>query len=407
MKTQDFKFSRYEWLAITVVSFGYFVDLYDLMLYSIVRKTSLLSIGVSKESLTNIGIDLMNWQLVGLVLGGLLWGIWADKKGRVSVLFLSILTYSIANIANAYITSVEGYSICRILAGIGLAGELGVGLTLLSETVAPSKRTIAGMLVTAFGMLGGALAALVASRIPWQTAYLTGGGIGLVMLIVRYKIKESVLFQKSKENKTKGNLLYIIKNKKLLLKYLACIFSGSTAFIFTGIFIALAPEFGKAVGVKAEISAGTAIFYYLISVAGADIFAGFLSKYLQSRKKVLILFILVQTLAVFLYLFYPSSTVEGFYFRCALLGVGVGYWGVLITNTAEQFGTNIRATVTTSMSNIIRGIAFPAGILFKNLIPKMGIIYSAAFVILFLLIISLLAVLSLKDKFETNLNYTE
>lgn len=418
-------FSKKDWLTVLVVAFGYFVDIYDILLFGIVRVASLKSLSAcpkinsSTEDLlkqttlsqsaflTDTGLFLQNWQMVGFIVGGLIAGIIADKKGRISVLFGSILLYSIANIANAYVTNIDSYSALRFFAGVGLAGEI-VGFALVSEVLLRNKRTIGTMIVSSIGLLGGVAAAIVGTKYSWETSYLIGGGMGLILLVFRLSIHESSMFKELKSDVKKGSLIYLFSQKKLLLKYIYVILSGAAAFVFTGIFINFSPELSKKIGVTEPISVAQALICYMTAFTISDIIGSLISKKLKSRKVPLLFFCVIQVLAVVLYLFpiFPLTSFW-FYVRCTILGIGLGYWGILITNAAEQFGTNLRATVTTSASNFIRGLAIPATLLFSNFKLNYGTTNVAFGIAMLFIGISAFAIYKLDDKFEASLDYID
>ena len=393
---------------LTVAALGYFVDVYDLLIFSSERIESLQAIGVPNENMKDVGIMILNFQMAGLIIGGFLFGILADKLGRLRVLFVSILVYSLANIGNAFVTNIPAFTIARLFAGIGLAGELGVALSWISESLDRRQRTVATMIVSAIGLMGGVTAALVASRYHWQTSYIIGGVLGLILLVMRVSVKESKIFIKNKFKDIKrGDLVELFGARKQLFKYMLCVFSGAPAVVFTNLYITLTPEFCVAFGIKEKASVSTAIMTFLISFAVSDILCGLLSKVMQQRKGPLLIYAFIQLAAISYFLLIPPDTLDGYYYRCIFLGFSAGYWGVLITNSVEQFGTNIRATVATSTPNLIRGITIPATLIFSMLVKSYGLITSGAIIGFSLIGISIISISLLKDKFENNLNFTE
>lgn len=412
-----FGFNKKEWLIVIVVALGYFVDLYDIMLFSIVRTASLKGIGiVDPDQLKNIGLSLLNWQLFGMLLGGVVWGILADKKGRKGILFGSIIMYSLATFTNAFVTNVNQYTILRFFAGFGLAGELGVGIALVSETVRDNLRTIATTIVASFGMLGGVVAALVATKMDWQTSYIVGGSIGLILLIFRFNVVDSELFEKVRNTSIdRGNFLRILREPKLAKKYLSSMLVGAPTYVFAGIFITLAPEYGIELGLFNEIngqkepmvSAATAVIYLYSTLTLFDALSGLMSKLLVSRKKVLYIFLSLQFITVFVFLYLPTNTLNTFYWKCGLIGASLGFWTIFVTNATEQFGTNLRATVSSSIPNFARAIAIPFIILFQTISPSLGIITAGAIVAISTILIAFVATTKLFDRFEKNLAFTE
>lgn len=395
------------WIAVIAVALGYFVDLYDILLFSTVRKPSLLAIGIPEDQLLEVGLQLQNWQLFGMLLGGILMGVLADKKGRLSILFASIFIYSAANILNAFVTDVSQYTILRFITGIGLAGELGVGITLVSENVPKNKRTIATMIISAFGLLGGAVAAMVASKMPWQTSYIVGGTMGLLLLAFRYSVKESHLFESLKEKSvSKGNFLNLITKRESLKKFIFCIFSGAPGMFFTAFYVTLAPEFAKSFGLG-NVTTAQVLLYYMLAYSAFDVVGNLISKILNSRKYTILLFCGIQIFAILNLFVLKPLTVNSFIVKYIILGASLGYIGVVVTNIAEQFGTNLRATATSSATNLLRALTIPGTWLFTFLNPTMGIEKAGMTVGLVFVFLSAFSILQLKDNFENNLEFNE
>lgn len=410
--------TRKNWMPVIVVALGYFVDLYDLLLFSSVRVTSLKEIGMNTEQSTYYASNLLNWTVWGMLFGGFFWGILADKKGRLSVLFFSIACYTAANFINAFISNIHIYQWCRFLAGFGIAGELGVGITLISEVFPKNKRSLGTALITAMGMLGAVAAGLLSYFLKdsiiwglsgWRFLFVLGGIFGLCLLLFRLKVSESEIFNKNKNlnQGSRGSLMFLLTNSQQRNKFLKCIASGLPVFLIIGIFISLAPEFGKRFGVPA-IQPALAVMWCYASISIFDFLGALLSKKLQSRKVVLLIFLSLQLISVLVFLFVPITTAEQFYFKCAFLGMGIGYWGVMVVNSAEQFGTDLRATVTTAVPNLIRFALVPFSVfIFSPLKPLLGITGAGGVVVILSIIIAFLSVLSLKDKFEINTDFNE
>jgi MFS transporter, putative metabolite:H+ symporter len=397
------------WPAIIVSALGYFVDLYDLLLFSVVRSGSLTELGVAPEQILPMGLNLLNWMLVGMMAGGIVWGILGDKKGRLSVLFGSIIIYSVANFLNGYITSVEQYRLLRFISGFGLAGELGAGVTLISEMMKPEKRGYGIMLVTAVGMFGAATAAYVGQHYDWRMAFKLGGIMGFVLLFLRISVKESPVFKQALAKEvSRGNFLKLITNKSLAFTFIKLIVLGLPIFFVIGILITATPEFAKALGISELPATGTAVMVTYIAISLGDILCTIVSQVLCSRKKALLLFLLITLAGLLFYLYYPVATPLGYYMKCAILGVGIGYLSLLVTFVAEHFGTNYRATATISAPNFIRGllpiVIAPAFLLLK---PAYGLITGAALVGIACIIISIIMLLFLKESFGKSLEWTE
>ncbi|MGJ1266567.1 MFS transporter [Sphingobacterium spiritivorum] len=396
--------------AVIVAALGYFVDIYDLLLFSIVRVPSLQALGYSEEQLTNHGIFLLNIQMVGMLVGGIFWGILGDKKGRLSVLFGSICLYSIANIANGFVTTIEGYSLWRLVAGIGLAGELGAGITLVTEIMPKEKRGLATTIVASVGVSGAVAAYFVAQFFSWEVCYFIGGGLGLSLLALRIGVRESAMFAKTLHQKhaSRGDFLSLFKDTRRFLKYLKCIIIGVPLWFVVGILITLSPEFGKVLGVQGEVSAGAAVACCYGGLVVGDILSGFLSQILKSRKKVVYVFLTLAVISVSAYFSLTGLSVTAFYFICFFLGLSVGYWVIFMTIAAEQFGTNIRATVTTTVPNFVRGAVVPLTILFQFLYASFdNLIYAGICVGLLCLLLAFWAIRGMQETFSKDLNYLE
>ena len=394
--------------TVIVAALGYFVDIYDLILFGIVRNASLQSLGYSGDALVNKGLFLLNIQMLGMLAGGILWGILGDVKGRISVLYGSIFLYSVANLLNGFVTDIDQYALLRLLAGIGLAGELGAGITLVNETMTKEHRGYGTMVVVTFGALGAVIAALIADSFKWQTSYLVGGGLGIALLFLRIGTYESGMFKnvvKSKENKLR--LLVLFSNWNRLRKYLLCILTGIPIWFVVGILIILSPEIGAAIGVHGEVSAGKAILWCYVGLSAGDLASGLISQLIKSRKKVVIFYIIMCTAVIIVYLLSSQITLFYFYSLCFALGFSAGYWALFVTMASEQFGTNIRSTVTTTVPNFVRGSVIPITLSFQFFSGFTGVIQAGLIVGLASMLIAFLAILPLKDTYGKNLDYLE
>ncbi len=395
-------------ILVIVAALGYFVDIYDLLLFGIVRVSSLRSLGIDEANMLDQGESLIRWQMAGLLIGGLVWGIMGDKKGRLSVLFGSILLYSVANIANGFVTTVDQYAALRFIAGIGLAGELGAGITLVAEILPIRLRGYGTTLVAAVGLMGAVLANYIASSFDWRIAYFIGGGLGLLLLLARVSIFESGVFLKLKDKKVqRGNFLQLLNNKVRLTKFLGCIFIGLPIWFVIGILITFSPEFAKALGIADPVKAGDAIMYSYLGLALGDILTGFISNALRSRKKVILLFTTLTIAFMLLYLFMPMLTKPFFYTTCFVMGVGIGYWAMFVTIAAEQFGTNLRSTVATTVPNFIRFTVVPLTFMFKFMRDQVGVIYGALAVGLFTVVVAFIALKFIDETYTRDLNFVE
>src|SRR5882757_820395 len=343
-------------VMVIVAALGYFVDIYDLLLFQIVRIPSLISLGLTEDAADKSGQFIISVQMTGLLIGGIIWGIMGDKKGRLSVLFGSIVLYSIANIFNGFVHTVNEYALVRFFAGIGLAGELGAGITLVSELVHKSKRGISTSLVAGLGLTGAVVAYFISQHYDWRICYFIGGGLGLCLLILRVAVFESGLYKQVKEMKvSKGNILMFFTNKKRFRKYLCSILIGLPTWYVIGILIAFSNKFGKEFGLTEKINPGKATMYAYAAIAVADVLIGFISQWLKSRKKALYLFYAFTALMLVLFFTQHNTTSTNMYWIIAGLGFGTGFWAIFVTMAAEQFGTNLRATAATTVPNMVRG----------------------------------------------------
>ncbi len=429
--------TRQQWMLIIVASLGYFVDIYDLVLFNVVKKESLEYInavqqmGWSPTQIKDTGIYLFNMQMTGMLLGGLLWGIWGDKQGRKSVLFGSILLYSLANVVNAFTLDITVYAIVRVIAGIGLAGELGAGITLVSETMSKEKRGYGTMVIVTFGALGAVLAALVGgngkaiadfmtglsgySFQNWQIVYIIGGVLGLMLLLLRAGTLESGMFKDMKTATVKrGDFLMLFRSGKNLVKYIACILIGLPIWYMIGVLVALSGDvFSIELGLvgpdgKSLISNGSAVMFSYLGLSAGDLLSGLLSQVLKSRKKVVIFFICLSTLLMVWFLFFSQGISPSMYYvMCFLIGTSTGFWAIFVTIASEQFGTNIRSTVTTTVPNFVRGAVVPITLGFSALAPSLGNIGSAALVGAICMGLAMVAILSVKETFGKDLDYFE
>ena len=401
--------SRKVILLVTVAAMGYFVDIYDLLLFLIVRTQSLKDIGVPDSELRHTGEYIVNMQMAGLLVGGIIWGVMGDKLGRIKVLFGSILLYSAGNIVNGFVNDVHTYAVIRLITGIGLAGELGAGITLISETMHKDKRGYGTMIVAAVGLFGAVAANLVAKHFEWRNAYFVGGGLGLILLLLRIGTFESGLYKNVSDNKavSRGNFLMLFNNRKRFLKYLNCILIGLPLWYVVGIIIAQSPEIGKLLGAVDPLNAGVGIMYSYIGISVGDIIAGFLAQVLRKRKLTLGIFLIVSIISVFYFLNFKGITERQFEWMAFIIGIGVGYWATFVTIASEQFGTNLRATVTTTVPNFIRGSLIPITYLFEFFVQRYDLIKAGHIVMILLTVISFIALLQLKESFNKDLNYLE
>lgn len=352
-------------LAVIVSALGFFVDVYDLLLFGIVRKPSLSDLGLSANEVLTQGELIISVQMIGLLVGGVIWGILGDKKGRLKVLFASILMYSVANILNGMVTNIPQYIILRFIAGIGLAGELGAGVTLVSEILPKEKRGIASAMIASFGILGAVTAFILNRYFDWRTCYYIGGGLGLILLLLRVSVSESGLFtQITTTTVSRGNFLMFFNDRDRFSRFIKCLFIGLPAWYIIGVLVTFSDQFGNELGIPG-IDPGRAIMYLYLAIAFGDLTVGLLAQYLQSRKKALLIFYGVTIFFMILYFTQNGGSASNFYLICAGLGYGTGFTVVYITMSAEQFGTNLRASAAISIPNMVRGALPLIILLFK------------------------------------------
>ena len=396
-------------LPVIVAALGYFVDIYDLVLFSIVRVPSLKALGLSGKDLVDQGVFLLNMQMVGMLLGGILWGVLGDRKGRLKIMFGSIFLYSMANFANGFVDSIGAYATLRFIAGVGLAGELGAGITLVSEVLHKTVRGYGTMIVASVGVSGAILANFVAKHFDWRNAFIIGGILGLCLLVLRFGVVESGMFStmKVQEQVSKGNFLSLFTSRDRFGRFLHAILIGLPSWFVVGVLITFSPEFAKQMGVVGTVSAGNAVMYCYLGLVAGDLASGILSQLLRSRKKVVLLFLIITTVAVVVYFIASGVSAEAFYGICGLLGFGIGYWAIFVTIAAEQFGTNLRATVATSVPNFVRGMTVPITMLFLYFRNQFGLQQGAIMVGCLTMAIALFSLWRLEETFHKDLDYFE
>lgn len=327
-------------IPVLVAALGYFVDIYDLLLFGMIRKSSLQSLGLTGDEAVKVGLDVMSYQMYGLLIGGIIWGVMGDKKGRLSVLFGSIILYSLANIFNGLVHTVPQYHICRFIAGVGLAGELGAGITLVSELISKEKRGIATSLVAGIGLTGAVVAYFISQAFDWRVCYYIGGGLGLLLLLLRVSVFESGMYQSLRNSSVqKGNFFLFFTNGKRFKKYLLAILIGLPTWYVIGILIQVSDKFGKEFGITEAIVPGKAVMFAYIAISIADMLIGLVSHWLKSRKKALYIFYAITIAGIVIYFQQYNGTAGNMYLICALLGFGTGFWALFVTMAAEHFGT--------------------------------------------------------------------
>lgn len=401
---------RYGIISIPVIigALGYFVDIYDLLLFGIIRKTSLRSLGLSEEMVLTSGEFIISVQMIGLLIGGILWGVMGDKKGRLSVLFGSIILYSLANIANGMVQTVNQYALLRFIAGVGLAGELGAGITLVSELLPKEKRGLGTSMVAGLGLTGAVVAYFISKNFDWRVCYYIGGAMGLLLLVLRVSVFESGMFQQVKEmNVSRGNFFMFFTNKERFFKYVRSILIGLPTWFVIGVLVTFSDQFGLHMGVAEAIDPGRAIMFAYVGISIGDIAIGFVSQALKSRRKALFIFYVLTMICMVLFFIQRNSSASVMYLLCGGLGFATGFWAIFVTMAAEQFGTNVRATAATTVPNMVRGSLPLIILLFKWLRGATDFITGGIITAIVIMIIAWIAAYFTKETFGKDLMYVE
>jgi len=396
-------------MAVAVAALGYLVDAYDLIIFSIVRVSSLKSLGLSGDDLTTTGAMLLNTQMGGMLLGGLLWGIWGDKRGRLEVLFGSILLYSIANTANAFVTSVPQYALCRFFGGIGLAGEIGAGITLVSELMSKERRSYAVTIVAVAGLSGSVIASLVGGMFEWQTAYIAGGIMGFVLLALRVSLAESGMFNRMCQHTeiSKGDLRLLFGSPARLGRYLACVFTALPLYLVTALVATFSPEIALSLGVMEPVSVASTILYASVSFTIGNLLTGLASQYFRTRKTVMAACNLVLLGGILILLNSQLTLAQTYYYAMIPIGLSMGMWSVWLAAIAENFGTNLRATVSTSAPNFVRGSTLITTTAFLAFKEEMGAAGAVQLITLVIGALSFVSLWNMRETYGIDLNFIE
>jgi MFS transporter, putative metabolite:H+ symporter len=393
--------------AILFAGLGYFVDIFDLLLFAVVRVASVRDLGAGDRTI-EVGTLLQNSQLIGLMVGGLVWGVLGDRRGRRSALYGSILLYSVANIANAFVATVPQYAAWRFVAGFGLAGELGAALTLVSEMVDRHQRGTATTLVATLGVMGAVAAAIVGELVTWRTAYVIGGGLGLVLLVLRVRLSDSAMFGRTRDLGTRrGNVWRLVNQPARAARYVRAILIGVPVWFSAGILLTFSPELAKDLGVVGEVTSGRAVLAYYASTTFGDLSSGLLSQWLRSRRKAVAIYYALLAAGIVVYLSGAATTPAAFYAVCAWLGVVTGFWAVMVTMAVEQFGTDLRATAATSVPTFVRASAVPMTLAFLALRQEFGSVVSAGVVGIVAMSLASLALWRQPETYGRDLDFVE
>jgi len=398
-------------IPVIVGALGYFVDIYDLLLFGIIRKPSLADLGMNAEQIATVGEKIISVQMWGLLIGGILWGVMGDKRGRLSVLFGSIIIYSLANIANGLVVNTTQYAIVRFIAGVGLAGELGAGITLVSELLSKKARGIGTSVVAGIGITGAVVAYFISKEFNWRTCYFIGGGLGLLLLLLRISVFESGMFHEVKKMAVqRGNFFQFFNNGERFRKYILSILVGLPTWYVVGVLVTFSDQFAKYMNVQGDVQPGKAIMVAYAAIAVGDFLIGFVCQWLKSRKKALYIFYSITIIFLILYFMQQGGSATQMYILCAGLGFGSGFWAVFVTMAAEQFGTNLRATAATTVPNMVRGsLSWFILPLFTLLRTNASIGYLHAGIItgVIVMLITVIAAYFSQETFGKDLNYVE
>lgn len=400
-------------LPVIVAALGYFVDIYDLLLFTIVKKSSMLGVGSTDTTLLTDSTRVINWQMFGLLIGGIVWGVLGDKKGRLSVLFGSIILYSIANLVTGFVQTVDQYAACRFTAGLGLAGELGAGITLVSEILPKNKRGVGTSLVAGIGLFGAVFAYFTYQLThDWRLCYKIGGGLGVGLLLLRVSVAESGMFKNLAQEAgvSRGNFFMFFSNAKRFKKYALAVLIGLPTWYVIGILVNQSDRFGKAMFGSTTIDSGRSIMFAYAAIAIGDILIGLISQAFKSRKKALLLFYIICIISLFVFFSSINNSDNSMYAICAMLGFSTGFWAIFVTMGAEQFGTNLRATAATTIPNLVRGVLPLINMLFLDLFQKTwgwNLIKSGMVTGTIVMTVTMVAYYFTEETFSKDLNYLE
>ena len=397
------------WLAVVVAALGYFVDVFDLLLLNIVRMPSLKELGLEGDLLIDAGVFILNWQMIGMLLGGFLWGVIGDKRGRVQVLFGSIRLYSLASLGCGFVQTLDQYALLRFIGGIGLAGEIGSGITLVAELMPIKSRGIATAFVAGIGVSGTIGASIVSELVHWRTAYIIGGAMGLSLLVLRLLVHESGLFSSlcKETNVRRGDIKMLFQSWERFTRYCWIILIGLPVWFTAAIIFTFSPEIARALEVQGTVNVSTVFLWATLCMAVGDVASGLLSQVLKSRRTAIAFYFLGYIVVLTLLLSSHGLSLSQFYGLVMMQGFFIGFWAVFLSSATEQFGTNLRATVTTTVPNLVRGLVIPTTLLFQFLRPGMGVVGSAQLVGLLVLTLSCIGLAKMRETFGIDLNYVE
>ncbi|SFF62026.1 Predicted arabinose efflux permease, MFS family [Fontimonas thermophila] len=399
--------TRTQILAVIASALGYFVDLYDIVIFGVVRVASLADLGLTGDDSTRWGIILLNLQMLGMLVGGVLWGVIADRLGRRFALLATITLYSLANLANAFVTSVEQYAWLRLLAGIGLAGELGAGVTLVAELLPKHRRGYGTTVIAFLGLLGALTASFSGDQLPWRWAYALGGGLGLLVLALRWRVLEESSMFEEQQARGGGQAQLLLTRPRLLLRYLAVIAVGVPIWYASALFVNFAPEYGRALQLPAPLTVSEVLRWQSVGLALGSAMSGIISEWLHSRRRVIAASLAAMAVLTLMLLLGDGHSVHSYCVIMGLMGLAQGYWTVFLACGAEQFGTNVRATVATSVPNFVRAATVPVTLALGALMPTLGIVPATLAIGAVVFALASVALIGLRETYGIDLDYAE
>jgi hypothetical protein len=270
------------------------------------------------------------------------------------------------------------------------------------------QRGIATSLVAGIGLSGAVVAYFISQYFDWRICYFIGGGLGLSLLFLRIRVYESGLYKKTQESTAvKGNFFMFFNNAHRFKTYMKAILIGLPTWYVIGILISFSNVFAKQMGVEEVVQPGKAIMYAYVAISIGDMLIGFVSQYFKSRKKAMWLFYAITVFAMLLFFALPIQHASGMYAVCALLGFGTGFWAIFVTMAAEQFGTNLRATATTTIPNMVRGSLPLMLLLFTFLQDYTPYINAAIITGIIVMTLSAIALFFMKETFARDLDFIE
>lgn len=394
-------------LPVILAALGYFVDVMDVWIFAANRVASLKDLGVPAEYILDVGVYLLNMQMGGMFLGGLLFGVMGDKFGRTRVMFASILAYSIGTLANAFVQDIHTYAALRFISGVGLAGELGLAITLINEILPKEKRGYGAGIIAGFGIMGGVVAALMAHVIDWRVSYAIGGIAGLILLAFRMKVHESALFSTVPDGTRRGSLWMLFSHRERAMKFIRWVCLTLPIWFIAGIMITFGPEIVK-MKYGIDITAAALIIVCTTAIAMGDFISAWISQIVKNRRVVIVFFMFTSLLAFLLFIETRLTLNEiEIFFLYILMSLGVGCWILCVTAASESFGTNLRATVTTAVPNFSRGSAVLTTLSIAGLKNYMSLIEAVLWVGLVVFSLAFWAILSAPETFGKPLDYLE